>query len=226
MLQSFKDRIRGSRWLGYTIVGIISVPFALWGIQAYMGGGGQSEAATVNGEEIPEREVQRLVAQQRQSLNERFDGNLPDAFSDGMLRERVLEQLISRELLEQTAADANLQLGEQALAERIRGQSMFQRDGGFDRDLYRQILGRSGLTPSQYERRVRDSARVEQLRQAIRSSAFVLEPEARRLARLSGQERDVVSLRYSRDAAREAVEVGDDAVEAYYEQNQDRFQTP
>lgn len=226
MLQSFKDRIRGSRWLGYTIVGIISVPFALWGIQAYMGGGGQTAAATVNGEEIPEREVQRLIAQQRQALNERFDGNLPDAFSDRMLRGRVLDQLITRELLEQIAAEANLQLGEQALAERIRGQSMFQRDGSFDRDLYRQILGQSGLTPSQYEVRVRDGARVEQLRQAILTTSFVLEPEARRLARLAGEERDVVSLRYSRDAAREAVEVEEDAVEAYYEENRDRFQTP
>lgn len=226
MLQSFKDRIRGSRWLGYTIVGIISVPFALWGIQAYMGGGSQTAAATVNGEEIPEREVERLIAQQRQALNEQFDGDLPDAFSDRMLRERVLDQLISRELLEQTASEANLQVGEQALAERIRGQSMFQRDGGFDRELYRQILGQSGLTPSQYEARVRDGARVEQLRQAIQDSSFVLEPEARRLARLAGQERDVVSLRYSRDAAREAIAVDEDAVEAYYEDNRDRFQTP
>jgi peptidyl-prolyl cis-trans isomerase D len=226
MLQSFKDRIRGSRWLGYTIVGIISVPFALWGIQAYMGGGGQTAAATVNGEEIPSRQVERLIAQQRQALNERFDGNLPDVFSDQMLRERVLDQLISRELLEQIAAEANLQLGEQALAERIRGQSMFQRDGSFDRDLYRQILGRSGLSPSQYEARVRDGARVEQLRQAILGSSFVLASEARRLARLAGQERDVVSLRYSRDAAREAVEIEEDAVETYYTDNRERFQTP
>ena len=226
MLQSFKDRIRGSRWLGYTIVGIISVPFALWGIQAYMGGGGQTAAATVNGEEIPSRQVERLIARQRQALNERFDGNLPDVFSDRMLRERVLDQLISRELLEQVAAGANLQLGEQALAERIRGQSMFQRDGSFDRDLYRRILGQSGLNPGQYEARVRDDARVEQLRRAILASSFVLGSEARRLARLSGQERDVVSLRYSRDAAREAVEIEDDAVAAYYEANRERFQTP
>ncbi|WP_070988734.1 SurA N-terminal domain-containing protein [Halofilum ochraceum] len=226
MLQSFKDRIRGSRWLGYTIVGIISVPFALWGIQAYMGGGAQTAAVTVNGEEIPSRQVERLVAQQRQTLSERFGGSLPEAFSDQMLRERVLEQLISRELLEQTAADANLQLGEQALAERIRGQSMFQRDGGFDRDLYRQILGQSGLTPSQYETRVRDSARVEQLRQAIVGSSFVLEPEARRLARLAGQERRVVSLRYGRDAASAAVEVEEEAVETYYQENRERFRTP
>jgi len=226
MLQSFKDRIRGSRWLGYTIVGIISVPFALWGIQAYMGGGGRTAAATVNGEEIPSRQVERLIAQQRQALNERFDGNLPDVFSDQMLRERVLDQLISRELLEQTAAEANLQIGEQALAERIRGQSMFQRDGSFDRDLYRQILGQSGLNPSQYETRIRDDARVEQLRRAILASSFVLEPEARRLARLAGQERDVVSLRYSRDAARDAVEIEEDAVETYYAENREQFQTP
>mgnify|MGYP006429022707 CR=1 FL=1 len=226
MLQSFKDRIRGSRWLGYTIVGIISVPFALWGIQAYMGGGAQTAAATVNGEEIPAREVERLIARQRQALNERFDGNLPDAFSDRALRERVLDQLISRELLEQTAAGANLRLGEQALAERIRAQSMFQRDGSFDRDLYRRILGQSGLSPSQYEARVRDRSRVEQLRQGIRGSSFVLEPEARRLARLAAQERDVMSLRYGRDATRKEIEIEGEAVKAYYKENTERFQTP
>ena len=226
MLQSFKDRLRTSRWLGYVIVGAISIPFALWGIQAYMGGGGQTTVAEVNGQPIPAAEVERQVSQRRQMLRQRFGGELPAMFTDQLIRRQVVEQLVARELLRQTAAEANLQVDAETLSREIRGQSWFQRDGSFDRELYRQTLAQSGLSPAQYESGMRESQRLRQLRQGVVDSAFVLPGEAERLARLQRQERLVTSLRYPRSAAREAVEVDDAAIEQFYEQHKDRYRTP
>jgi len=145
MLQSFSDRIRNSTWLGYAIVIAISIPFALWGVQAYFGGADPEVAAEVNGEPIQETQVQQMVSQRRQQLRQRFGGDLPSMFSSAMLREQVLEQLITRELLRQVAADAGLQASEQMIAQRIREQEFFQRDGRFDRDLYQRTLAQAGL---------------------------------------------------------------------------------
>ena len=39
MLQSLSDGIKNARWLGWLIVGLIAIPFALWGIGSYVGGG-------------------------------------------------------------------------------------------------------------------------------------------------------------------------------------------
>lgn len=226
MLQSFKDRIRGSRWLGYTIVALISIPFALWGIEAYLRGGGQTAVASVNGEEIQSHVVERRVAQRRQALNERFGGSLPDSFSDQMLREQVVGQMIDRKVLQQATEELGLVATSQAVAGNIRGQSAFQREGEFNRDLYRQVLRQSGLSPAQYESRVARSVRVQQLQSAVANSAFVPDSEVEWIARLSNEERDVASLEYPRSAAEAEIELEQEAIESYYEDHGERFRTP
>ncbi len=226
MLQSFSDRIRNSRWLGYTIVAAISIPFALWGVQAYFQGADPQVAAEVNGEPIQESQVSRAVTSRRQQLQQRLDGQLPDAFTDGMLRQQVLEQLITRELLRQRAQEAGLRVSDQRVAAKIRQQEPFQRDGSFDREVYRQRLSQVGLSPEQYEERVRRGDQVEQLRSGVSQSALLFDAEARLAARLSAEERRVAVLERARDGIAETVEISDEAIRSYYESNQQRFQTP
>ena len=60
MLQTINDKAKG--WVAYTVVGLIAVPFALFGISSYLdGGSGGLIAAKVNGEEIPAQQVQGVV---------------------------------------------------------------------------------------------------------------------------------------------------------------------
>ena len=51
MLQAIRERAQG--WIAWLIVILISIPFALWGIQSYTGFGGEPEAAIVNGTRSP-----------------------------------------------------------------------------------------------------------------------------------------------------------------------------
>ncbi|MDX1609937.1 MAG: SurA N-terminal domain-containing protein, partial [Halofilum sp. (in: g-proteobacteria)] len=226
MLQSFSDRIKNSRWLGYVIVGVISVPFALWGIQSYVGGGGTNEAAEVNGEPIPVFQVQRIASQQRQRLRQQLGGSLPAGLDERLFMERALEQLIERELLRQAVADAGFRVTDETLRRNIRQQPMFRRDGQFDAELYRRLLSQAGLSPQQYEADVRAGYRIEQLRRGITDSGFVTADEARRMARLQRQERDLAVLVHPRTAAGAAVSLDEEALRAYYEQNSDAFQRP
>jgi len=83
MLQNIHDKAKG--WLAYTVVFLISVPFALFGINSYLGGGDKLIAATVNGEEIPFRDVQNELLQQKQRLSSIL-GKLPAGFDDKTLR--------------------------------------------------------------------------------------------------------------------------------------------
>lgn len=225
MLQSFSDRIRNSRWLGYVIVGLISIPFALWGIQSYLGGPAADAAAEVNGERIPVYQVQRVASQERQSLRQRFGGELPAGLDERMFRERALEQLIERELLRQAAAE-DFRVTDETLRRNIHEQSMFQRDGEFDRELYQRLLSQAGLSPQQYEADVRVGYRIEQLRRGIIDSAFVLDAEARETARLMREERDLAVLVHPRSAAAETVELDEDALRKYYEEHRSAFMTP
>lgn len=225
MLQAFNDRIRNSPWLGYAIVIAISIPFALWGIQAYVSGPDASVAAEVNGTEITAAMLDQRVSQQRRMLRERLD-EIPPEFSEGLLRQQALETLITRELLRQAAADANLRVDDARLARRIQQQSMFQSDGRFDRQLYERTLAQAGMSPTQYEARVREQYRVEQLRGGIGETGFTLADESRRIARLQAQERRVGLLRRARAAVEARVEVDEAALRSYYREHTDAFQTP
>ena len=50
MLGAIRKKSKG--WVAYLIVGLITVPFALFGIQQYVGGSSNSVIAIVDGEDI------------------------------------------------------------------------------------------------------------------------------------------------------------------------------
>ena len=50
MLGAIRKKSKG--WVAYLIVGLITVPFALFGIQEYIGGSSNSAVASVDGEDI------------------------------------------------------------------------------------------------------------------------------------------------------------------------------
>ena len=100
MLQSIREKATGP--LAWIIVGIISVPFAFFGIEAFQSGGGSDYAAKVNGEQISRFELDNRVesryAQFQQMLGESFR---PEMFDRAQLRQGTLEGMIEEELLRQ-----------------------------------------------------------------------------------------------------------------------------
>ena len=69
MLQAIRDRAHG--WIAWVIVGLIAVPFALWGIQEYFGVDPNVPVADVNGDEIPLSEFRIAYQRQQQALAQR-----------------------------------------------------------------------------------------------------------------------------------------------------------
>lgn len=226
MLQAISDRIKNSRWIGYLIVACISVPFALWGIQAYFTGGGPDEVAEVNGVPIPTHVLDRQAGERRQQIREESGGSLPDDFDDTELRQRVLDELINDEVLAQAADGMGMSSSDEQVARMIRNQEFFQRDGSFDVELYRQLLARSGMQPADYESRMRRADRIRQLERGIVDSSFALPSEARHIAALERQQREVSLLRIPTDAAENLVSIDDEEVRGFYEEHSDRFTTP
>ncbi len=78
MLQAIRDKVTG--WIAYGIIFLISIPFALWGVNSYLGGGEAAPAATVNGEEITARDLDQAYATYRQRLTRLFGGVIPESF--------------------------------------------------------------------------------------------------------------------------------------------------
>ena len=145
MLTEIKDRATG--WIAWIIVIIISIPFALWGVNEYFAGGSSLNVAVVNGEEI-DQQTYRYALEERRSMARRLLGNRfdPDSTNTIEFRMAVLDDLVLRQLLQENAEDAGFRVSDEQLAEFIRTTPQFQRDGQFDSAAYQQAVQALGYT--------------------------------------------------------------------------------
>lgn len=212
-------------WIAYGIIFLISIPFALWGVNSYLGGGEIAPAATVNGEEISPREFDQAYSSYRQRLAQLFGGSIPAALADETrLRNQVLDQLIEEAALRQYVEKQRYRISDDALSRQIRGMDEFLRDGQFDPEIYEQQLRSIGLTALGFEQRLRVSGSLGQFQIGIRQSAFVTPKTRQHYANLQNQTRKLRSLNYQLDASSMAVDNAD--IEQYYLANTERYQTP
>lgn len=225
MLQAIRDRTKG--WIAYVIVGLIVVPFALFGVYNYLTGGANPTVAEVNGIQITRVQLDRAVNEQRnqlrQMLGERYD---PAMFDDSALRRQVLDQMIDQAVLTDFVRSHGFRVSDQSLLGVIRTQPMFQVDGRFSAERYHTLLQQNGIAPEQYEAQLRRRQMLSQLQQAVGASAIVTDAELARFVALRRQQRDLSWLRVSAEALEDQVSVDEKAVAEYYQAHREAFRTP
>jgi peptidyl-prolyl cis-trans isomerase D len=225
MLQTIRERAQG--WIAWAIVILISIPFALWGIQSYLGVGSEPVVAKVNGIEITEREFEQRYQQLRMRLRDQLGAAFrPELFDDRVMRPQVLEQIISETLLLQVSHDMGLRASDAELRTAIMSNPTFQRDGRFARDAYERMLQLQGLSQVQYEEGLRQRIVGSQLERALIASELVTEHELKETLRLDRQQRRLSYLQVPKADFLSDEPIGDDQITAYYQANQERFQVP
>jgi peptidyl-prolyl cis-trans isomerase D len=222
MLQAIRDKVTG--WILYAVILLISVPFALWGVNSYLGGGEALPAATVNGVDITSRDLDTAYASYRQQLEEVFGGTIPPALGDeSVLKEQVLTQLIEENALRQYADQQRYRIGDDELSKLIRSMDVFQTDGQFDTRTYQSQIGSQGYSAAGFEQEFRRSQSLEQLRTAINATAFTVPTQQKRFVSLSNQTRKIRVL--TRAVNSEAYVVSAQEIEDYYQTNSSRYMT-
>jgi peptidyl-prolyl cis-trans isomerase D len=222
MLQAIRDKVTG--WILYAVILLISVPFALWGVNSYLGGGEALPAATVNGVDITSRDLDTAYASYRQQLEQVFGGTIPPALGDeSVLKEQVLTQLIEENALRQYADQQRYRIGDDELSKLIRSMDVFQTDGQFDTRTYQAQIGSQGYSAAGFEQEFRRSQSLEQLKTAINATAFTVPTQQKRFVSLSNQTRKIRVL--TRAVNSEAYVVSAQQIEDYYQANSSRYMT-
>jgi peptidyl-prolyl cis-trans isomerase D len=224
MLEFIRSRARG--WFAWVIVGMIIIPFALWGVHQYVGGGGDTSVAKVGGAEISQTQLQNAYMQQRQRLQEMFGGTLPPMFSDEMIRSQVLEQLIEQEMLVQAARDNGMRIGDSTLAQTITSIDAFQEDGRFSNTRYQQLLRAQGMMPGMFEQRVRRDMLAAQFTDGVSATSFITDAEVDNYLRLQLQQRSIGYLTVASEKFKDDVEVSDAEIENYYQEHAQQYMQP
>jgi len=218
MLMSIRDRASGL--FAWVIVILLIIPFALWGIQEYLGGGSAINVAVVNDLEITRTALNTKVDSELRGKKERPEGKQLEAF-----RKQVLNSMIQEEVLYQAALDKGFRINEALIAQQIRLNSAFLVDGKFDQSRYEDLLRYNGMTPSSYQAMLARDMITQQYVGSILQTSFVTPSEIDRLLELQGRKLDLVYMEVPFKAYLDTVKIKDEQVSAYYNERKLNFMT-
>ncbi|MBX2837219.1 MAG: SurA N-terminal domain-containing protein [Gammaproteobacteria bacterium] len=227
MLLDIREKVRSSKPLKYTLITIICIPFVLFGIGSYFSGRAAPPVAEINGNEVTQYQLDGAIAQQRQQLAQMFGGRIPDGFAnEDMLREQALDQLITAQVVRSEVEKQKFAVSDTTLGKSIRDIALFQVDGRFDKETYENELRARGYNSASFEESQRDNTAIAQFRSGIAGTSFSLPSEQSQLDELSRQTRTIDFIRYDIESQKEAVEVTDEQVQAYFDDHKDGYEFP
>lgn len=225
MLQAMRDKVTGI--LGWIVIGLIIITFALFGLGSYLQDKSRVYAARVNDVEITPRDLQNAYQQQRaqleQQMGESFD---PAAIDERQLRKTALDTLVQQQLILQQAEAEGFMVSDQYLAGFIHALPSLQEEGVFSKDLYQRLLYQKGMTPAEFEADVRRRLLSTQYLQGLTETAFVTDSEINEAYQIQHQARDFEYLMLSHMSLFGESDVSDAEVEAFYNDNTDQFMAP
>ncbi|MDI3326018.1 SurA N-terminal domain-containing protein [Pontibacterium granulatum] len=225
MLQTIRNNSQSI--IAKVIVGLIVVTFALFGVESLVSlTSGSNAPATVNGEEISERQLlQGVELQRRQLLNQMGENADPTLLDDNVISKMVLDGLIEQAVLTQAADSQGLIFSDRMIDQLLVNTPSFQIDGAFDRAQFEAVLRNAGLTPMMYRDLVRKEKLVEQMRTGYLLSAFALDSELDSVVALDQQKRDLSYFTLNADKVAAEIEISDDEARGFYDANRGNYKT-
>ena len=246
MLQKLRDKSSG--WLATTVLGILVVPFAFFGMEQYLFQNNDNFAAKIEAppawwpsapafwpvtmlwqrDEISvdefRNQFQQERQQQRQQQGDAFD---PSVFESLDNKRKVLDSMVDQRVLRMAADRSGIAVGDAQVREEIENIPAFQVDGKFNAQQY-QIVLQSQVpprSPREFQEDVRGSIKQSLIPTQVAASSFLTDAELDRLLRLTGETRDVGFVVLNLPAA-DTAPVTDAEVQAWYSAHASAYRAP
>ena len=224
MLEVIRAHSKG--WLAKLILTLITVPFALFGIDAYLkDAGAGASVAKVDGATISIQEYRNAM----QSLRDRLQKENPKdigALDSPEVKQSVLDRLINTRLLNAEVGNNNFKVTNEQLAQFITSLPEFQQGGRFSQEVYDKLLSQNQMTPSQFEKKMRGELLLQQVRDGVPGLAFTSKAVEDAVLNVEHQQREVSVAEIKTADFISQVNVDPSEVQAYYEKHKDKFKVP
>lgn len=226
MLQDIRDKSQGI--VVKIIVGFIVVTFALFGVDALVQSLSSSDTvAEVDGVGISRAEMLQGAETQRRQLISMMGGQVnPALLEDNLLQRRALDELVQRIVLANQAKGLGLGVSDAQVNTYLLEAEQFQTNGQFDQNKYLNLINSLGYTPLAFKERIKQDVLIQQPRNAISGSEFVLPYQINDVSQLQSQQRSYDYVSFSLAEESENTSVSEAELKAYYEEYKDNFKTP
>ena len=213
-------------WVGKALLALITIPFALFGIDSYLSQAGNNVAiAKVNGSDISVQQYSNALQNLRNRMQS--EGKIDQAQLDSPeVKSLVLDQLINQQLLSEEIKHAKYAISDAQLATYITSMPTFQKEGKFSQELYDETLQQNQLTPSKFEASIRSDLLAQQAQDGITKLGFVSKATADNSLKLLNQKRLVTVSEIKTKDFINQVKIDPTQVKAYYEKHKDKLREP
>ncbi|MGF6920879.1 SurA N-terminal domain-containing protein [Paraburkholderia sp. 40] len=229
MLDFFRNH---QRLMMFMLILVILPGLGFVGIQGFRGFFDESaNVASVNGHKITRVEYDDAMRQQidrgRQMLGAKFDMK---SFDTPERRRQMLDGMIEQRVLADETQRLHLSASDEAVRRALLSDpvisSLKNPDGSIDLDRYKQLLAMQGMTPDQYDERVRYNLAMQQLPASVEASAFTSKTLAQHLTELAQQQREVQGIAFHPHDYAAKIQPTDAQLQAYYDAHRNDFATP
>lgn len=222
------EAVRGNKRIAQVILVLVSLSFALWGVDSYLNDRtSTTEVASVGDNKISAFQFEQAMREQQDRVRAANEGQVDTAtFTSPLFRRAVLENLINQRLLALYAFENGLSVPDGQLREAIAGIASFQENGQFSMKKYQAQLRGQGMSELGFQERLRSELANQQILSAIGEAAFVPASAAQRFLAAQLEERTVHTVQFKPEDYVAKVSVSDADAKAFYDSNTTDFEVP
>jgi peptidyl-prolyl cis-trans isomerase D len=226
MLEAIRTHAQG--WLAKLILALITIPFALWGVDSYIRNAGDPDTiASVGDAKVSRKEFARTLQEEAERMREALGPNFDRAATETPeFRKKVLDSLLERKALLVAAEAQGFRVPASYIQNVLMQIPAFQENGQFSVARYEALLRQRGLTPVQFENELRQAYLLDVLLSPATHASFVARTAVEGIARLVTQARETSWFDLDPAAVSAKVAVSPADVEAYYAAHKAEFTEP
>jgi len=220
MLSAIRNKSKG--WVAYLIVGLITIPFALFGIQDYVSRSANSSIAIVNGKDIDINVYMKELNSRQYNLQQQLGAAYTQEI-DNVLKQSLLETMINEKLLEDYANSLSIVTLDNEVRSVIELNQAFMVDNEFSQDRYNQLLSLNNFSPAGYELSQSQLLTRDQIKRNLSGSAFISSTQINQLNNLASQQREISYIALNTNNYLDQVSVSRDQISDYFNKNRSSF---
>lgn len=226
MLEAIRSAAK--TWIAKVILVLITIPFALWGVESYIRTNpGTNTIATVGRDNVSEQEFDNAVKNQLERFRQQFGGQVdPTIMDNPEMRKGILDQLIDQRLLDKNLRESGIAVSDTKLRDLILNNPSFQEGGKFSPTVYERVLRSQGYTAASFEGAIRQDNQRQQFLESVSNTAFVPKTSIEKYLYATEQSREIAVVTISPDAFSPKVSITPEAIKAFYDKNTKDFTIP
>ena len=226
----FESIRKYSKILMIPLYGLIILAFVFGGVEGYRGVQSNADAvAKVGSQSVSQAEWDAAHNDQVKRIRADTPNADPKLLDSPEARYAMLEQMVREKVWQEVGQDSVRVVTDARLAREIEAipaiAAMRRADGSLDVEAYKTLLKSNGLSPAQFDARVRNELLLRQNEQAFGRSAFATQVVTDATLSAFFQRREVQLVYYKPADYLAKVKPTDAEIQSYYEANKSQFES-